>query len=64
MIHKRNTVYTVKHNLPIKPKISLIVGTKMTRRLLKNKMAAAMRICRIQLNSRPANSSVVMEERI
>uniref|UniRef100_A0A0E9VQJ8 Uncharacterized protein n=1 Tax=Anguilla anguilla TaxID=7936 RepID=A0A0E9VQJ8_ANGAN len=36
---------------PMKPNISRIVGTNITSRLLKTRIAAAMRICRIQLNS-------------
>lgn len=48
----------------MKPKMSLMVGTKMTSMLLKARMAAAISMWRVQLNSRPLNSSVVMEERI
>lgn len=48
----------------MKPKMSLMVGTKMTSMLLNAKMAAAISMWRVQLNSRPLNSSVVMEERI
>lgn len=48
----------------MKPKMSLMVGTKMTSKLLKARMPAAITMWRIQLNSRPLNSSVMMEERI
>lgn len=48
----------------MKPKMSLMVGTKMTNMLLKARMAAAISMWRAQLKSRPLNSSVVMEERI
>lgn len=49
---------------PMKPKMSLMVGTKITSMLLKTSMPAAITMWRIQLNSRPLNSRVVMEERI
>lgn len=55
---------TARRDSPMKPKMSLMVGTKMTSMLLKAKMAAAISMWRIQLNSRPLNSRVVMEERI
>lgn len=55
---------TGRQDSPMKPKMSLMVGTKMTSMLLKAKMAAAISMWRVQLNSRPLNSRVVMEERI
>lgn len=48
----------------MKPKMSLIVGTKMTSMLLKARMSAAITKWRVQLKSRPLKSNVVMEERI
>lgn len=33
------------------PKMSLIVGTKMTSKLVKDKMVTVMMLCRSQLNS-------------
>ena len=48
----------------MKPKMSLMVGTKITSKLLKARIAAAISKWRVQLNSRPLNNNVVMEERI
>lgn len=62
-MHRLATPPSLRHS-PMKPKMSLMVGTKMTSMLLKARMAAAISMWRIQLNSRPLNSSVVMEERI
>lgn len=44
--------------------MSLMVGTKMTSMLLKARIAAAINMWRIQLNSRLLNNNVLMEERI
>lgn len=44
--------------------MSLIVGTKMTSRLLKAKITAAIRKCLIQLNGLLGNSNALIDERI
>lgn len=44
--------------------MSLIVGTKITSRLLKAKITAAIRKCLIQLNGLLGNSNALIDERI
>lgn len=46
------------------PKMSLIVGTKMTKRLLNIRITIAMRKCLIQLKGLLGNKSVVRDVRI
>ena len=44
--------------------MSLIVGTKITSMLLKARITAAIRRCRIQLNGLLGNSNALIDERI
>lgn len=44
--------------------MSLIVGTKITSRLLKAKITAAIRKCLIQLNGLLGNNNALIDERI
>jgi len=44
--------------------MSLIVGTKITSRLLKARITAAIRKCLIQLNGLLGNSNALRDERI
>lgn len=46
------------------PKMSLMVGTKITKRLLRARMTAAISKCLIQLKGLLGNKSVVTEVRI
>ena len=54
----------VAEEAPINPNMSLIVGTKITSMLLKARITAAIRRCRIQLNGLLGNSNALIDERI
>lgn len=60
----KNSTGMIEENSPMNPKMSLIVGTKMTSKLVKARIVTVMTLCRNQLNSFVGHSKWVTELRI
>ena len=64
LTHIHTPTHTHTHGSPMKPKMSLMVGTKMTSRLVLASRTTVIMMWRIQLNSLDAHSSWLTEVRI